>query len=68
MLQTTIVRKKTKNDPGCVAVCSDATEIYLRVSGRAAFGTEEMLARIIDGEFVVDPEVAKKHGISVRVK
>ena len=59
MLQT---KKINKNS---CAVSFEPTEIMVRKSGKAYFGTEKHIAVIKDNKLYIYPEVAKEYGLEI---
>ena len=64
MLQTAKLTPKSK----VVAVSWSPTEILLRKSGKAYFGTEVPLCRIVGNVLEIDLNVAKEFGIETQIK
>lgn len=49
-----------------VLVSFDLDKIYIRKSGKAYFGKEELLIEITEDSIIVDEDIANKYGLDLK--
>lgn len=58
-----ITKKISKEN---VLVSFDLNKIYIRKSGKAYFGKEELLVEITEDSIIINEEVANKYGLDLK--